>query len=175
MDSEPEPAQDSHDSNVAVLDLLLAVSTLITEDTAEFAAREGMTPARLHLLWELAGEGAMPPHLLARRLDVTARTVTGLVDRLTASGHVERVPNPEDRRSTLVVLTSEGEAFARRLRGMRADLADQLFGEASESRMSSLRGDLEFLLDRLGRLLDASGAAQDEAEGGARDEPQSET
>ncbi|OEU96400.1 MarR family winged helix-turn-helix transcriptional regulator [Streptomyces oceani] len=145
----------SDDAPAQVLDLLLAVSTLITEDTAEFATREGMTPARLHLLWELsAADGALPPNALAHRLDVTARTVTGLVDGLAASGHVRREANPRDRRSTLVVLTTSGEAFTRRLRQMRADLAHQLFDGAPEGRASALREHLEFVLGRLRTLVD---------------------
>ncbi|MQA11741.1 MAG: MarR family transcriptional regulator [Pseudonocardiaceae bacterium] len=140
---------------VDVLDLLLAVSTLLTKDTSNFAAREGMTPARLHLLWELAAEGATQPHLLAGRLGVAARTVTGLVDHLVESGHVARAPHPEDRRSTLVILTPQGEAFAERLRQMRANLARQLCETMPDNRVGALREDLEVVLSRLQRLLDA--------------------
>jgi DNA-binding MarR family transcriptional regulator len=144
-----------NESAADVLNLLLAVSTLLTEDTSNFAAREGMTPARLHLLWVLAAEGATQPHLLASHLGVAARTVTGLVDRLVESGHVARAPHPEDRRSTLVTLTPQGKAFGERLRQMRADLARQLFETMPDNRVSALREDLEVVLGRLQHLLDA--------------------
>jgi DNA-binding MarR family transcriptional regulator len=36
--------------------------------------------------------------------------MTSLIDRLERQGHIERRPNPEDRRSVLVYLTPSGEA-----------------------------------------------------------------
>lgn len=146
---------------VDVLDLLLSVSTLLAEDTARFAAQEGMTPARLHLLWELAAEGRAQPNLLASRLGVAARTVTGLVDGLVESGHVSRVPHPDDRRSTLVVLTNRGDRFITRLRKMREDLARQLFDAMPANNVNALRENLVVLHVRLQQLIDPSGLATD--------------
>lgn len=45
------------------------------------------------------------PRRLADHLGVTTAAVTVLVDRLVASGHLERLPNPRDRRSVLLVPT----------------------------------------------------------------------
>lgn len=56
-----------------------------------------------------SGTGSVPagvtPRKLADHLGVTTAAVTVLVDRLVASGHLERVPNPRDRRSVLLVPT----------------------------------------------------------------------
>jgi DNA-binding MarR family transcriptional regulator len=43
-------------------------------------------------------------------LDSTPRNVTGLVDHLERDGLVERVPDPEDRRSVRARLTEKGQA-----------------------------------------------------------------
>ena len=72
------------------LDQLLEMSALLSADSARFAAEHGLTEARVHVLWELHAAGPVPQHVLAARLGVAPRTVTGLVDGLVGSGHVER-------------------------------------------------------------------------------------
>ena len=48
---------------------------------------------------------------LADRLGITTGTLTVTVDKLEKAGLVQRVANPEDRRSWLIELTSEGKAL----------------------------------------------------------------
>src|SRR3546814_14075388 len=45
---------------------------------------------------------------LARLLEVGKVTIGRLVDRLESSGHVERRPDPEDRRAKRVYITEQG-------------------------------------------------------------------
>jgi DNA-binding MarR family transcriptional regulator len=45
------------------------------------------------------------PHDMARHLRISTASTTKLLDRLTASGHLERRPHPHDRRARVVVLT----------------------------------------------------------------------
>lgn len=45
---------------------------------------------------------------LAQLLDVGKVTVGGLVDRLEASGHIERRADPEDRRAKRIFVTPKG-------------------------------------------------------------------
>jgi DNA-binding MarR family transcriptional regulator len=140
------------DTPTDLLGLLIAISTVLSDDLAEFAEREGMTRARVHLLWTLGDGGAMPSHQLAKALDVTPRTVTGLVDRLEESGHVTRVANPNDRRSTLVTLTARGEAFKTKLAEMQVGLVRDLFADFPADRLEPLRADLIHVLERLRHL-----------------------
>lgn len=46
---------------------------------------------------------------IAAELGITPGGVSKLVDRIEASGYCRRLPNPRDRRSSLVELTPEGE------------------------------------------------------------------
>ena len=64
------------------------------------------------------------PHAIARHLRISTASTTKLLDRLTASGHVERRPHPTDRRGRVVVLTDESRAafyqhFGERMQAMR--------------------------------------------------------
>lgn len=53
---------------------------------------------------------ALSPGRLVAETLVTSGTMTNRVDRLTARGLVERLPDPTDRRGVLVRLTVEGKA-----------------------------------------------------------------
>ncbi len=52
----------------------------------------------------------LSPGRLLRETLVTSGTMTNRVDRLTARGLVERLPDPRDRRGVLVRLTIEGKS-----------------------------------------------------------------
>jgi DNA-binding MarR family transcriptional regulator len=60
---------------------------------------------------------------IAVELGITPGGVSKLVDRIEASGYCRRLPNPKDRRSSLVELTPEGE---RVLAAAAAALDDEL-------------------------------------------------
>lgn len=51
----------------------------------------------------LIQDGPLTPTELSRRLGVSTAATTTIIDRLTAVGHVSRIPNPADRRGILVV------------------------------------------------------------------------
>ena len=71
----------------------------------------GVTLPRFDLMAQLRRE---PDGLIlsevSRRMMVSAGNVTGLIERLVESGHVERRPNPNDRRTQTVRLTPTGRA-----------------------------------------------------------------
>lgn len=71
--------------------------------------KEGLSETRLGVLFMLhhAGEG-LPLGVIAAKLLVSPRNVTGLIDNLERDGLVARVPDPADRRSVLARLTAEG-------------------------------------------------------------------
>ena len=65
--------------------------------------------------WVLANLSRHPPEGmtqtdLAKVVDVGKAAIVGLIDRLEASGHVERRPDPHDRRANRIFLTEAGYA-----------------------------------------------------------------
>ncbi len=71
----------------------------------------------------------LSPGRLLRETLVTSGTMTNRVDRLTARGLVERLPDPKDRRGVLVRLTPDGRttvdgAFEALLEAEQTFLAD---------------------------------------------------
>jgi len=56
----------------------------------------------------VAGSQGLTPKDLGRELGLTSGSVTGLVDRMQQSGWAQRVPHPDDRRSTIIEVTAAG-------------------------------------------------------------------
>ncbi|GAA4216529.1 MarR family transcriptional regulator [Sphingomonas endophytica] len=65
----------------------------------------------LHALWE---QDARTIGAIAERLALESSTVTPLVKRLEAAGHVTRQRNPDDERKVRVLLTDSGRALRQR-------------------------------------------------------------
>src|SRR5690349_8139787 len=55
-----------------------------------------------------ANRQRLRPSEIAARVLVTSGTMTPMLDRLEAANFVRREPNPDDRRSVIVVLTEVG-------------------------------------------------------------------
>jgi DNA-binding MarR family transcriptional regulator len=64
--------------------------------------------SELAALEHLQAAGPMTQKRLVERLSMSPGAVTAMIDRLEARGYVERMPNPEDRRSALVLITKAG-------------------------------------------------------------------
>ena len=75
-----------------------------------------LSPTGGLVLSALADHGPLSPSALSDRLIVTRATMTGLLDSLERRGYLRRAPNPGDRRSLLVEITSEGARVADELR-----------------------------------------------------------
>lgn len=91
-----------------VADLMREHSSAALRYAAALARRMGIETSELAALEHLQGAGPMTPGQLGGRLSMSPGAVTALVDRLEKRGHVERMPNPEDRRSTLLRETEGG-------------------------------------------------------------------
>jgi DNA-binding MarR family transcriptional regulator len=108
-------AVSSHTPDAAsgeFLDLLYAVLHSVRRETAVLLRSVGTTPGQLRFLRMLARcDSPRRPGELAEKLDVVPRSVTTKVDQAEADGHVRRIPDPTDRRATLIELTDEGRAL----------------------------------------------------------------
>jgi DNA-binding MarR family transcriptional regulator len=136
-------------SRVAALDHVLELTVLLHDDMTETLARDGLTAARAHLLWELHQRGPITQTVLAEALGVSARNVTGLVDALVAGGFVTREPHPTDRRAVLVSFTEHGAAIAKSMEQGQQELADLLFAGMQERQFDCLARGLGVVVARL--------------------------
>ena len=84
---------------------------------------------------------------LAARLGVSKGGASKLADRVEAAGHCRRLPNPEDRRSCLLALTTTGrQTFERASQAANEEL-ERLFGAClSAAQITDLAAALRDLL-----------------------------
>lgn len=103
---------------------------------AAMARRTGLGLSEMAALEHLQhSHGGLTPTELGRRLSLSSGAITALVDRLERSGHVERRPNPADRRSSVVLPVPEGlEEAGRHLRPVAAELLEASAAFTDEER-----------------------------------------
>ena len=68
---------------------------------------------------------------LARRVDMDRSDVVAAINELAEQGHVERSPDPDDRRRNLVTITKAGERHLRRLDRTLDKVQDELMAPLS--------------------------------------------
>lgn len=94
----------------------------------------GTTPGQFRLLRVLArADGPQRLCDIADALDVVPRSVTSKVDQAQSAGHVRRLPDPDDRRSTRVELTDSGRTLLERIAEHRGERADDLLSGLSQT------------------------------------------
>ena len=87
----------------------------------------GLTFARYEalVLLTFSSRGSLPLGKMGERLQVHPTSVTSIVDRLEAAGHVVRKPHPTDGRTVLAEITESGRAVVDAATG---DLVSAEFG-----------------------------------------------
>lgn len=103
----------------------------------------GLSTAKFGALRVLAGsDEPLALGQLAERLACVRSNITQLVDRLEADGLVQRVPDPEDRRSKRAAITAEGrrrfEAGSRAKLEVERELLASLSPEEAEQLAAAL-------------------------------------
>lgn len=114
----------------------LRLQTRLTTAMASKLKELGLSVAQFDLISTLSQFEGITQQDLASRLFVTKGNVSGLVDRLEASGLVERRSIPGDRRSHAMHLTEKGRALARAGIAAQVDYVERTLGRlpASERR-----------------------------------------
>lgn len=116
----------------------------------EIGVREyGLGFARGRVLWALRDSGPVLMRALSQALQISPRTVTGLVDALEADGWVTRSPHPTDRRATIISLTPVAAATLARLSSSYQALARELLGDVPPADLARFREVIVTVEERL--------------------------
>jgi len=89
-------------------DLVREYTSAVLRHAAATAKRMSLEASELAALEHLQAAGPMTQKRLGERLSISPGAGTAMIDRLESRGYVERIPNPEDRRSALVLITKAG-------------------------------------------------------------------
>ena len=96
-----------------------------------------MSQARCLMLVALAPSISISA--LATQLRIGLPAASGLVERLVEAGHVERNPDPHDRRQQLVTLSDEGRATVERFHELPAERLGDLLSRLDTAELEGLR------------------------------------
>ena len=100
----------------------------------------GLNVTDMECLRLLFLKGIATPSELARHTGLTSGATTAMLDRLEKAGLIERRPNPDDRRGTLIVPAKSGAEKAASWFESARKAQDELISSYSES-------ELEFTAD----------------------------
>jgi DNA-binding MarR family transcriptional regulator len=115
-----------------------AVARQLRQMSRETLAPLGITPSQSRAVMTLLRHGTVRLSQLSEHLRIAARSATEVVDGLQDRGLVERLPDPHDRRATLVRLTDQGAELGAAIRAARAAEAEGVFSKISESDRAEL-------------------------------------
>ncbi|TMV53077.1 MarR family transcriptional regulator [Paenibacillus mesophilus] len=120
---------------IDVIHVLVRATHSIQRDfDAQLAALQIPYPIsgpRLRLLSIVAESGQIRMSDLAAKLGIKARTVTDFVDALEQDNLLVRVPDPTDRRATLIRLTELAQTNIDDVLALQAEIAEKLLGNLS--------------------------------------------
>ena len=140
-------SQGGADTADSLSDAFRSVARRLRQASAESLARWDLTPSQFRALRVLMRHDPMRPSELAEHLRIAPRSTTEVLDGLEAKGLVERRPDPQDRRATLVVPTERGTELAATIRAAQGNESERVFDQLSPTDRAHLARILRKLLD----------------------------
>lgn len=136
-----------------LFDDLVRFETLLWSRVDERLRQEcDLTLGALNVLLVVEATTACRVLDVAHALAITVGGVSQAVDRLASAGSIVRVPNPADRRSSILQLTDQGAAELARARPVfERALGELLVDPLSPTRLIQLAEILHALRDAAGR------------------------
>jgi MarR family 2-MHQ and catechol resistance regulon transcriptional repressor len=128
---------------------VVQLANLLTRRLGPVFERAKITPQQWGVLTVLAeADGAMTLAGLARKMLVSKQNMTGMIARLEQLGLAERSDDPNDLRSSRVVLTRRGRGVVEKVRPAYEAWLSDVTGE-SEREIATLTRSIDRLIARL--------------------------
>ncbi|MEA2568562.1 MAG: hypothetical protein QOI24_563 [Acidobacteriota bacterium] len=128
---------------------VVQLANLLTRRLAPVFERAKITPQQWSVLTVLGdSDGPMTLAGLARRMLVSKQNMTGMIARLEQLALAERSDDPNDLRSSRVVLTRRGRTLVEKLRPAYEEWLAGVTGE-SEREIATLTRSIDRLIGRL--------------------------
>src|SRR6201999_4332054 len=120
--------------------LISDVARLLRTHADQRARQFGMTRAQWAVLARLESNEGLKQSELAEMLDLQPITLTRLVDRLCASGLIERRADPGDRRVKRLYLTAAARPLMDRLADLGGDMMETVLDGFETKTIESMIG-----------------------------------
>jgi DNA-binding MarR family transcriptional regulator len=122
--------------------LLAQAHDLVSGEFHAVAAEHGIAPSEWRVLATLASGVPMSIGRLAQIVVMKQPTVTRLLDRMEAVGHVQRLPHDGDRRITLVGITPAGQKVVSKLLALAREHEERVLEPFGAERAADLKDTL---------------------------------
>lgn len=107
------------------------------------AEKLGLSMAEMEALGLLFQTGQSSPSELGARTGLTSGATTAMLDRLEGRGLIRRLPNPKDRRGTLIVPDKDGQERVRASFNSARRIQEELVKGYGEAELQALADFLE--------------------------------
>jgi DNA-binding MarR family transcriptional regulator len=122
---------------------IIATSKVIRRVALRLFVEEGITEPQFQALMLLVENGPVLMRKMSDEMLVTPANVTGIMDRLEEKSLVRRTAGKEDRRATIIEITSEGKALYERVAIKKADMLQKALATFSKDELMTLNNLLE--------------------------------
>ena len=117
---------------------------------AEHGIRE-FNGAQGRILFVLWAEDDIPISALAARTGLAKTTLTSMLDRMEASGHIVRRTLPSDRRTVRIALTDGARGLKAQYDRVSAEMNDIFYAGFSDEEIQNLEAGLGKVLENLSK------------------------
>ena len=138
-------------ARMQLVELLGDIQRRLMKRLGPYAREQGLSTTEALVLWKLHARGTCRVTELATDMGLPPSTLTGILDRLTGGGWLEREPDPEDRRGVVMKSTEKlGEFIQHTLRASSRGL-ERTFRQLPPRTIERLTMDLRAVLECLER------------------------
>jgi MarR family transcriptional regulator for hemolysin len=145
--------------------LMHDVSRLRRSVFDEYMRPTGMTRSQWWVLSQLRHDGMIQSDL-AEALEIGKAALGGLVDRLEASGLIERRPDGNDRRVKRVYLSSQGKQMVKEMTRLSHEMSERILEGLSLDARHALADMLGLVKANLLKIRGQAGSVDDEKDEG---------
>lgn len=116
-----------------------SVSNMLKKDMQSY----GLNPTEFTVMEFLYSKGKQPIQIIGNKVLLASSSITYVIDQLEKKNLVERKVNENDRRVTLVSLTTEGQEMMEGIFPQHSDIINDLFGVLTDEKLGELSESLK--------------------------------
>ncbi|MEV6096283.1 MarR family transcriptional regulator [Nocardia sp. NPDC051981] len=146
---------DVDTSPMEIFGRLARLGRIVDRELSDFFRTHGLERWEFDVLATLrrsGNESGLSAGALNKAAMITSGALTNRIDRLTAKGWVERIPDPKDRRAIQVHLTDSGRALIDRILPLHMENEQRLLADLSPADRETLIPLLRKFAESLGDL-----------------------
>lgn len=138
-------------NEIKLVELFMEINRKLFKRLAPLAQQEGLSIAEFLVLWKMHRKVSCRVLELASEIGVPPSTLTGILDRLTAGGWLEREADPEDRRAVVMKITQKLRQLIRHFTQASGKSLVKVFNQLPPDLIERLTADLKAVFDCLER------------------------